>query len=307
MKSIVVLGSSNTDMVVKSARIPAPGETVLGGHFLMNPGGKGANQAVAAARMGGRVTFVAKVGEDFFGREACALFSREGINTEFIMTDPTEPSGVALIMVDEDGENCIAVAPGANSALTPTDISVARRTIEHSDALLMQLEIPVETVLCAAQWAYASQVPVIINPAPACELPIEIFPCTTLLTPNENEAELLTGIRVIDQPSAGRAAAELCAMGVGSVVITLGARGAYIYEDGTGIMVAALPVKATDTTAAGDVFNGALAVGLTEGMTLRAAVSLATHAAAISVTRMGAQASAPRRAELDMSGILPDT
>ena len=298
MKKIVVLGSTNTDMVVKAARIPAPGETILGGRFLMNPGGKGANQAVAAARLGGAVVFVAKVGDDLFGREAKALFAKEGICTDYVLTDPSEPSGVALIMVDSKGENCISVASGANATLTPEDIGAVRGEIEKAGVLLMQLETPVETVLCAAQWAAAKGVPVVLNPAPACELPDELLKCLSMITPNETEAELLTGVRLTDEASAERAAKALCAKGVKRVVITLGAKGAFVYSDGAGRIVPAMKVKAVDTTAAGDVFNGALAVALTEDHPLVAAISFAAEAAAISVTRMGAQASAPYRREL---------
>ena len=299
MKRVVVIGSTNTDMVVKAARIPAPGETILGGNFLMNPGGKGANQAVAAARLGGDVTFVAKVGDDLFGREARALFAKEGIGTEHVLTDVREPSGVALIMVDAKGENCIAVASGANGTLRPADLESARGEIEQAGVVLMQLETPVETVLCAAQWAAAKGVPVVLNPAPACALPDELLKCLDLITPNESEAELLTGVKVADAASAARAAEALCAMGVKRVVITLGAKGAFVYAAGEGVAVPAVKVDAVDTTAAGDVFNGALAVALTEGQPLAEAVRFASKAAAISVTRMGAQASAPYRREID--------
>ena len=298
-KQIVVLGSTNTDMVVKAARIPAPGETILGGRFLMNPGGKGANQAVAAARLGGGVVFVAKVGDDLFGREAKTLFAKEGIRTDYVLTDAAEPSGVALIMVDAHGENCISVASGANGTLVPDDIAAARETIESAGVLLMQLETPVETVLRAAQWAAAKGVPVVLNPAPACALPDELFRCLSLITPNETEAELLTGISVTDDASALAAAEALCRKGVKRVIITLGAKGAFAYADGQGMLVPAVAVEAVDTTAAGDVFNGALAVALTEGQTLADAAGFAARAAAVSVTRMGAQASAPYRNEVN--------
>jgi ribokinase len=301
MKKVLVIGSTNTDMVVKSERIPAPGETILGGRFLMNPGGKGANQAVAAARLGGEVTFVAKVGDDLFGREAKALFAKEGIRTDYVLTDASEPSGVALIMVDGKGENCIAVASGANGALRPGDIAVARDAIETAGVLLMQLETPVDTVLCAAQWAAAKGVPVILNPAPARPLPAELFASLSLITPNESEAELLTGIPVTDVASAQEAAVTLIAKGVRRVVITLGAKGALVCDGGSCTLIPAFPVQAVDTTAAGDVFNGALAVALTEGQPLTEAVRFAAKAASISVTRMGAQASAPRREELGSS------
>ena len=298
MKRIIVLGSTNTDMVIKAARIPAPGETILGGDFLMNPGGKGANQAVAAARLGGDVTFIAKVGDDLFGREAKTLFANEGINVEHIFTDAEKPSGVALIMVSAKGENSIAVASGANGTLSPTDIETARSEIENAGALLMQLETPVETILCAAQWAFAKGVPVILNPAPACALPEALFPCISMITPNETEAELLTGIKVTDEQTASDAAKALCGKGVKRVIITLGAKGAFVYDNGVGMMIPAFPVEAVDTTAAGDVFNGALVVALTEGRPLDEAAVFASKAASISVTRMGAQASAPRRNEV---------
>jgi ribokinase len=298
MKQIVVVGSTNTDMVVKAARIPAPGETILGGRFLMNPGGKGANQAVAAARLGAEVVFIAKVGDDLFGREAKALFAKENICTDYVLTDPSEPSGVALIMVDAKGENCIAVASGANGTLMPEDIEGLEGVIAQSDLLLMQLETPLETVRYAADVAVNLGVPVILNPAPACELPSDLYDCLEVITPNESEAELLTNIKVTDEASAEAAARVLCDKGVLNVVITMGAKGAYVFDGEDGVMVPAFKVEAVDTTAAGDVFNGALAVALTEELELEEAVRFASKAASISVTRMGAQASAPRREEL---------
>ncbi len=298
MKQIVVVGSTNTDMVVKAARIPAPGETILGGRFLMNPGGKGANQAVAAARLGAEVVFIAKVGDDLFGREAKALFAKENICTDYVLTDPSEPSGVALIMVDAKGENCIAVASGANGTLMPEDIEGLEGVIAQSDMLLMQLETPLETVRYAADVAVNLGVPVILNPAPACELPSDLYDCLEVITPNESEAELLTNIKVTDEASAEAAARVLCDKGVRQVVITMGAKGAYVFDGEDGVMVPAFKVEAVDTTAAGDVFNGALAVALTEELELEEAVRFASKAASISVTRMGAQASAPRREEL---------
>ena len=298
MKRIVVLGSTNTDMVVKAERIPAPGETILGGRFLMNPGGKGANQAVAAARLGAEVVFIAKVGDDLFGREAKALFAKENICTDYVLTDPSEPSGVALIMVDAKGENCIAVASGANGTLMPEDIEGLEGVIAQSDLLLMQLETPLETVRYAADVAVNLGVPVILNPAPACELPSDLYDCLEVITPNESEAELLTNIKVTDEASAEAAARVLCDKGVRQVVITMGAKGAYVFDGEDGVMVPAFKVEAVDTTAAGDVFNGALAVALTEELELEEAVRFASKAASISVTRMGAQASAPRREEL---------
>ena len=298
MKRIVVLGSTNTDMVVKAERIPAPGETILGGRFLINPGGKGANQAVAAARLGAEVVFIAKVGDDLFGREAKALFAKENICTDYVLTDPSEPSGVALIMVDAKGENCIAVASGANGTLMPEDIEGLKGVIAQADMLLMQLETPLETVRYAADVAVNLGVPVILNPAPAYELPADLYDCLEVITPNESEAERLTSIKVTDKASAEAAARILCDKGVLQVVITMGAKGAYVFDGVDGVMVPAFKVEAVDTTAAGDVFNGALAVALTEELELEEAVRFASKAASISVTRMGAQASAPRREEL---------
>ncbi len=297
-RKIAVIGSSNTDMVVRAERIPIPGETILGGKFMMNPGGKGANQAVAAARMGGDVTFIAKVGNDSFGKEAVSLWKKENIHTDHVLTDPNEPSGVALIMVDEKGENCINVAPGANAALYPADLVPFRADLESAKILLMQLETPVETVVCAAKWASEKGVFVILNPAPAATaLPEELYPCLDLITPNETEAEILTGVKVTDEISACKAAEILCSRGVKAVIITMGASGSFCYRNGKGEQIPVRPVKRVDTTAAGDVFNGSLAVGLAEGMDLRDAVLLASEASTISVTRPGAQSSAPYRKE----------
>lgn len=297
-RCIVVLGSTNTDMVVKAARIPKPGETILGGDFLMNPGGKGANQAVAAARLGGSVLFVAKVGDDLFGRETKALLAKEKIDTSCLFTDAKKPSGVALIMVDAKGENCISVASGANGTLSPSDIAAARTKIEGAALLLMQLETPVDTILTAARWAAAKGVPVILNPAPACELPKELFPCLTVITPNETEAQGMTGVAVTDSASAKRAADILHKMGVKQVIITLGAKGAFISDGTLAEIIPSKRVKAVDTTGAGDTFNGALAVALSEGKPLAEAVRFSASAAAISVTRLGAQSSIPFRKEL---------
>ncbi|MBC7569900.1 MAG: ribokinase [Spirosoma sp.] len=296
---ILVIGSANTDMVVKTAKLPAPGETVLGGKFLMNPGGKGANQAVAAARLGGTVTFVAKVGDDVFGREARAGFIREGMDTQYVLTDPDRPSGVALINVDEHGENCIAVAPGANGNLQPTDVAPALQAAPPETLLLLQLEIPLPTVEQAVKLAAERGLRVVLNPAPAQALPDSLFVNLFLITPNETEAETLTGIRVTGEATAERAARKFHDMGVQNVIITLGAKGAYLHTaDGGGTMINTPPVSPVDTTAAGDCFNGALTVALAENQSLTDAVTFACRAASISVTRMGAQASMPTQADL---------
>ena len=296
--SIVVVGSSNTDMVIKTAHLPAPGETVLGGTFFMSAGGKGANQAVAAQRLGGAVTFVAKVGTDIFGQQAVQNFMQEGIDISCIGTDEQQASGVALIMIGEAAQNCIAVASGANAALYPSDIKKAETKIATADAVLMQLEIPIETVAYVAALSKQHNRRLILNPAPATTLPDRLLTCVSIVTPNEGEAEILTGIKITSNESLQKAAAVLHQKGVQTVIITLGANGAFISSEGVEEHVPAPVVEAVDTTAAGDVFNGALAVALSEGQSLHDAVVFGCHAAALSVTRLGAQAAAPYRNEL---------
>jgi len=298
MSRIIVIGSSNTDMVIKSKKLPLPGETILGGTFLMNPGGKGANQAVAAARLGGNVTFVTKIGNDLFGSEAVALFSNENIDTRYIIKDPDNPSGVALITVDENGENSIVVAPGSNSKLTAYDIEEEVFETKPTDIFVMQLEIPIGTVEFIAQKTSGKGNRVILNPAPARQLSDDLLSCLFLITPNETEAEQISGIKVIDLSTAEKAATIIRKKGVKNVIITMGASGAYLQSDGVSKMIHVVPVKAIDTTAAGDVFNGAIAVAMSEGMDLENAVLFANKAASISVTRMGAQSSAPYRKEI---------
>jgi len=298
MSTIFVIGSSNTDMVIKSKNLPVPGETIIGGEFLMNPGGKGANQAVAAARLGASVTFACKVGDDIFGKQAIQGFEREGIHTGYILTDHNNPSGVALILVDEAGENSIAVASGANANITIADLENVLSQIKQNDTVLIQLEIPVPVVEHAIKKCHQNGAKVILNPAPAYLLNDAVFPFISMITPNETEAGLLTGIKVTDVASAAEAASAFHAKGVVDVVITLGAKGAYVSNADLGKIISSPKVKAVDTTAAGDVFNGALAVALSEGRDLETAVVFACKAASIAVTRMGAQASAPKRSEL---------
>ena len=299
MAKIIVIGSSNTDMVIKSKKLPAPGETILGGTFLMNPGGKGANQAVAAARLGGNVTLVTKTGNDMFGAEAIQLFGKEGIITKYIIKDTKNPSGVALITVDENGENSIVVASGSNGTLSVHDINDEVFKTEKSDIFLMQLEIPLSTVGFVTEKASGKGNRVILNPAPACQLTDDLLSCLYLITPNETEAELLTGIKVTNVATAEKAAQKLREKGVKNVIITMGGSGAYILSGSLSKLIPVVPVKAIDTTAAGDVFNGALVVAISEGKGIEEAVVFANKAASISVTRMGSQASAPYRTEIN--------
>ena len=299
MRKIVVLGSANTDMVITGKRIPRPGETVSGGRFLLNPGGKGANQAVAVARLAakrGTCAFVGKVGDDLFGRETAKGMRKEGIDAKLVV-DRREPSGTALILVDAKGQNVISVALGANGTLTPKDLKPYRKDIEGAAALLLQLETPLETVVAAARWAAAKGVPVVLNPAPAAKLPKELYRALAWITPNETEAELLTGVKVTDAARAGRAADVLRRRGVRHVVITMGAKGVYCGDCRR--IFPAKKVKAVDCVAAGDTFNGAFVVALAEGKSCADAIAFAQRASAISVTRPGAQASVPFRRELN--------
>lgn len=297
LSKIIVIGSSNTDMVVKTDKLPLPGETKLGGIFFMNAGGKGANQAVAVERIGGNVTFITKVGNDIFGQQAIADFKKENIDTGYVFIDEEAPSGTALIIVNEEGENCIAVAPGANANLLPCDIQKVKN-ITKAEIILMQLEIPIETISFVIKNANANKQKVILNPAPAQKLDDDLLNGLFMITPNETEAYFLTGIMVIDEVSASQAAGVFLSKGVRNVVITMGTSGAYIKSDSISKIVPVNPVKAVDTTAAGDVFNGALAVAISEGKALEEAVSFANKAAAISVTRIGAQCSVPYRKEI---------
>ena len=296
---VVVIGSSNTDMVIQVPRIPRPGETILGGRFSSAAGGKGANQAVAAARAGGDVTFIACLGRDSIGAQAITGFEKDGIDVRRISRDAESPSGVALIFVGENGENSIAVAGGANMSLTPEKIMRNRDVIQSADILVMQLESPLESVEAAASLAFEKQVPVILNPAPALPLSDELLAKITVLTPNESEAELLTGVVVTGIESAREAAAHLRERGVDRVIITMGAKGAFVSLAGREAMVPGFQVKPVDTTGAGDVFNGALSVSLAEGQTLEEAVRFANAAAALSVTKLGAQPSAPKRPDIE--------
>jgi ribokinase len=297
-KKIVVIGSSNTDMVIKVPHIPAPGETILGSDFMTIQGGKGANQAVAAARAGAEVAFIACVSDDAFGKQSVENYRNDGIDTSCIKVQPGTHSGIALINVAADGENSIAVAPGANSHLLPDDIRRFEHAFEGAELVLVQLEIPMTTVVTAAEIATSKGIPFILNPAPGAGISAGLPGMVTIITPNETEAALLTSRKIVNDNEIPVMADELFRMGIKTVIITLGSKGVFLKTEGFEGMIPGYKVQAVDTTAAGDVFNGALASAIAGGMEVQKAVDFAQKAAAISVTRMGAQPSAPYSNEI---------
>ncbi len=296
---IVVVGSANTDLIIKTSRLPRPGETVCDGAFSTAAGGKGANQAVAAQRLGAAVSLVATLGQDAFGDQALQGYEAEGIDVRYVARHASAATGLAFILVDNKGENSIAVAAGANAQTTPAWVDQAAEAIRTAGALVLQLEIPLAAVARAVEIAAENNVPVILNPAPAAAVPDSLLVLVDTLTPNEWEAQALTGVAVKDDASAHRAALQLLAKGVRTVIITLGSRGVWLETHDRAEHIPAFAVQALDTTAAGDVFTAALAVALTEKKALGQAVRFASAAAAISVTRLGAQPSAPQRKEVE--------
>lgn len=298
MNKILVIGSTNIDLIARVEHLPRPGETVGEAQFMQSNGGKGANQAVAAARLGGDVGFVSCLGDDAGADALRRQFAADGIHTDALVTIPDTPTGTALIYVSQDGENCIAVAPGANRHLTRERIDEAAARIAGAEYLLIQLEIPMDTIVYAVEKAWQAGTKVVLNPAPAMELPEDLLRKVYLLTPNRTECETLTGLRIDTPDAASQAAARLLARGVGQVIVTLGSDGALIRTPAFEERIPACRVTPVDTTAAGDVFNGALLVALAEGKSLVDAVRFATRCAAVSVTRMGAQTSIPWRREI---------
>ncbi|SFN54134.1 ribokinase [Izhakiella capsodis] len=296
---LAVLGSINADHILNLAQFPRPGETVIGKQYEVAYGGKGANQAVAAGRAGADVTFVACIGSDDIGRQMRQQFNRDGINVTTIEEVEGEATGVALIYVNKEGENIIGIYAGANGALTPERVQKQWQIIAQADALLMQLESPIESVQLAAEIAVKNRCKVILNPAPAAKLSDKLLALVDIITPNETEAQTLTGIDVSDDNGAALAAAALHKKGIATVIITLGNRGAWLSEGGKGKKIAGFKVSAVDTIAAGDTFNGALITALLEAQPLDEAIIFAHAAAAIAVTRSGAQPSVPRREEID--------
>ena len=295
---IVVVGSANTDFVLSVHQLPAKGETILGNQFTVARGGKGANQAVAAARLGADVTFVARLGTDSLGRESIGAYIQEGIRTDYIVQDPEIHSGVALIMVNQQGDNIIGVGPGANGRLAVADVQAAEEAIRGADCLLVQLEIPLEAVRAALEIAHRHHVRSILNPAPAQTLPPEMLKLVDTLTPNETEAAILAGQ---DPSAAGQDSLPRLAsiLDVPNLIVTLGARGACILQNVEPTYIRSFPITPVDTTASGDAFNGALAVSLASGNSLSQAVRYACAAGAVTATRPGAQPSLPTREELD--------
>ena len=300
MNSVLVIGSSNTDMVVKTSRFPNPGETILGGDFFVFPGGKGANQAVAAARIGAKVRFICAIGDDNFGKQAIAGYAAEGIATDAIISVPDKASGIALITVNEKGENEIVVAPGANEVLSPDQISPNTKLLLEADIILTQLEIPLETIHFLGDFCKSHNKQLILNPAPAQTLDDTLLNELFAISPNQTEAHLLTGVRVNSKQSAKIAAQVLLERGVKNVIITLGADGVFYLGEFGELHSKPPKVEAVDTTAAGDVFNGVLAACLAKGLNWKESLELSNHAAAISVTRMGAQSSAPYLSDLKL-------
>ena len=296
---VAVVGSLNMDLVGRGPRIPRPGETIIGGEFRTVPGGKGANQAVAAARLGGRVSMVGRVGDDAFGAELLDTLDADGVDRTHVKTTPGVPTGVALIMVDEQGQNSILVASGANMRLSPADVDAAQEVIAGADVLLLQLENPLETVIRAAEVARAHEVTVILNPAPARPLPASLLSLVDVLVPNESETEVLTGLPVGSTEEAEVAARSLADQGVGTVILTLGSRGALLLQEGGSQLFPTFEVTPVDTTAAGDAFMGGLGVALAEGKPLAEAIRWGNAAGALATTVMGAQPSLPTREALE--------
>lgn len=298
---IIVVGSSNTDMVIKADHLPKPGETVLGGDFIMNQGGKGANQAIAITRLGGQALFICNVGDDSFGKDAIKILQKEGVETNFVNGICGEHSGVALINVNSEGENTIVVASGANKTLSINDIKKAEIEMKEASIILMQLETPIDTLIYAAKMAKENGIKVILNPAPAPKnaLPDELLKNVDVLIPNITETEIITKIKICDNNSINKAMQKIISMGINAVIITMGAEGALAFEDGKLFHVPTCKVNAVDTTAAGDTFCGALCVAMAEGRNLKNAIRFANKASSISVTRMGAQISIPYAREIE--------
>jgi ribokinase len=300
MSKIVVVGSYVVDLMSRTPHLPKPGETVLGGPFKMGPGGKGGNQATAAARCGSEVTFVTKLGDDTFGREALAHFRKENVDIQYVKVDSEESTGAALIAVDDQSENSIVVALGACGKITESEVLVAEAAFADADIVLLQLETSIEAVVTSVKLASKHNVPVILNPAPYQEFPKEILSMVHYITPNETEASELTGVKVVDEATAVQAAGILHEMGVENVIITLGKKGALLYLGANDFkLVPGFKVDAVDTTGAGDAFNGGLAHALSNHLPLQEAMEYANTVAALSVTKIGTAPAMPTKEEIE--------
>ena len=299
-KPIIVVGSSNMDLVVKAPKIPVIGETLTGSDFFMIPGGKGANQAVAAAKLGAEVIFIAKLGKDIFASKSLENFRTVGINPKHIQQLDEVPSGIAIIAIDNNGKNIIIVVPGANGKLQSKDVDAAQADIANAAVVVAQLEVPIETVLHAAKISRANNIPFILDPAPARPLSDELLSMVDVIKPNETEAEMITGIKVTDQASAERVADVLLFKGVKTVIVTLGEKGLLLATSEGKVIIHNYAVEAIDSTAAGDAFTGGLAFGIASGKSIKDAAIYANAVAAVSVTRIGAQSSLPNKEEVDI-------
>ncbi|PMU06031.1 ribokinase [Aeromonas salmonicida] len=299
MNRLVVLGSVNADHVLRVPHFPRPGETLTGHSYQVVPGGKGANQAVAAARLGAPVSFIAHIGDDAIGQQMRQGFEQDGIDVSAVELDETLPTGIAIIYVSDEGENSIGISAEANGALSPAMVKRHEAMIADAHTLLLQLEVPLESVFEAAKLARSHGTRVVLNPAPARPLPAELLALVDLITPNQTEAELLTGVKVSDEASAAQAAARFHQMGISDVMITLGSQGVYCSNAKQQQLIPGFRVEAVDTTAAGDTFNGALLAAELAGADFNAAVRFAHGAAALSVTKFGAQNSIPSKVEVD--------
>jgi ribokinase len=300
---VIVVGSLNMDVVMIVPRLPKAGETVVGGRFFTSSGGKGVNQAIAANRAGGEVTLIARVGDDILGLRAVEELHKEGIKVDHVIKDSKASTGCASIFLTERGEKCSAVASGANASLSPEDIDSVKEMIAKNDVMLIQLETPIETIKRAASIAMQYNVKVVLKPSPPRTLSDDVLRYISVLTPNQGEIELLTGIRVHDHQSAEEAGRMLISKGIESVVLTLGAKGAFLIDSGGVEHIPSFNVKTVDNTGVGDIFNGVLAVALAEGKIVREAVRYASAAAALSVTRLGGQISSPRKEEIEKVSI----
>lgn len=300
MCRILVIGSTNTDMVIKTDHMPLPGETVIGGRFFMDSGGKGANQAIAAIRLGGEVTFITKIGDDMFGHESLKKIKKEGINTDYVFINNSKPSGVALITVSNNAENSIVVAPGANNSLKKKNLKKAIEEIKSAELILIQLEIPLKIVEYVVKLGKKHGIKVILNPAPGQQIDNNIYDGLFAITPNETETEIMTGVKVIDEKSAEIAAIILKNRGVENVIITMGSKGAYLFSNEYSELIPGYQVDAVDTTAAGDTFNGALTVALSKSIGIKEAILFANRAASLTVTKLGAQSAIPHLKDIDI-------